>query len=168
MEPTPSPTLTPTSAPTPAARTLCGNNTWCYYVDLFPTKNLTTRSVSIFSETIGESSYHNVYLTSIGNDCLNPNIDVKFQEIDFSTSDTEYFDVFNANHNLISRCTGDQDSNCSAWKSCFSNEYLWISQINKNETYALTIEGSSALNALCTSYHSYSLNVELTITCEAG
>ena len=154
-------------------RILCGTNTWCYYVDVFPINNVTSEKLWIYSEISGEINNHEIYITSIDNNCINPTIDVIFEEIDFSSPTTEYFDVFDENNSLLIRCTADQDYKCLVWDSCFDNLYLPISQINSNDTYKLRIEGSSALNTLCTSYrgvsyHSYSLNIELTITCGAG
>ena len=148
-------------------RRLCGTDTWCYYVDLYPTNNITSESVSIISETDGGSSYHHIYMKSNGYECINPVIDVIYEEIDFD-SVNEYFDVFDNNDNLISRCYGSQQDGCGVWGTCLSDKYLSISQIDANDTFNITIEGSAELNSLCSTYHSYSLNAKLTITCGGG
>ena len=99
---------------------------------------------------------------------MNPTIDIIFEEIDFSSSSSEYFDIFDENNNLISRCSANQDVNCLVWETCLDNEYLPISRISANHTFQMEIEGSSSLHVLCSSYHSYSLNIKMTITCGGG
>ena len=167
MDPTLYPTVSPT-APTTATPTvfdgnkvLCGVNTWCYYVRLYPLFGMASETVSITSETDGVASYHEVYITSITDNCVNPAIDLLYEEIDFDYS-YEYFDVYDTNDSLIARCDGTQQYGCGIWGQCINNRNLPIEIININRTYGITIYGSSDLHPLC---GTYSLNLELTITC---
>lgn len=146
-------------------RILCGTNTWCYYLDLYPTTNITSETVSIISETNGGESYHQIYIKSKDYACINPTIDVIFEEIDFGYEPLEYFDVYDENDTLLSRCTGNSDFQCGNWLTCINNKYLEIPQIDQNDEYEITIQGSGDLHALC---NGYSLNIELTITCGGG
>ena len=99
---------------------------------------------------------------------MHPTINVIFEEIDFSSPSIEYFDIIDENGNSISQCTGDSDGACGNWLTCLDEKYLPIPRINANDTYIITIQGTSALNPFCTAYHGYSLNVILTITCGGG
>ena len=164
-EPT-NPTKAPTRSPTVRQnRTLCGTNTWCYYLDLYPSstrKKSQTAKVNTIIENV--QTFHKIFVRSVGNDCIDPRIDVIYEVIDFSST-TEYFDVL-ANGSFISRCDGGLDGQCGVWNTCLDNYSLPIIQINEDDTYLIEIQGSTGLNDLCLgSGNDYALNAEVTITC---
>ena len=146
------------------SRIPCGTNTWCYYVNLFPNFNISSETVSVISTTDDVASHHRIYIKSNGDKCVNPSINVIFEEIDFLTESTEYFDIYDEDDVLITRCTGSSDFACGTWLTCLADKFLSISQIETNDIYQIKIEGSDGLNTLCDTHH-YSLNVQLTITC---
>ena len=58
------------------------------------------------------------------NDCVDPTVTVTFEEIDFSWSSTEYFNVLDNDGNTITQCTGDRDQNCGVWDTCLNAHSL--------------------------------------------
>ena len=152
-------------------KTFCGDLAanifaYCYYINLNPSiETITSKSVSITSTWDGEQSFHYIYTTSIGGACIDPTIDIIFEEIDFSNSSFEYFNVFDRNNDLISKCKGQNDQNCGEWVPCLYQQSLSIPQIAENNTYLITIQGTDELDQLCYNFHDFSLNVILTITC---
>ena len=141
-------------------RVQCGQNTWCYDVVLDPKPNIvTTETVHVFSETDGEFAYHLIDVRNFGFTCINPTIDVIYEEIDYNT-DSEYFDVFEE-ETLISRC-GKEQYQCDVFATCVDDEPLSVSEIKNGDLYRLSIIQTDSVHQLCPPY---SLNVELTITC---
>ena len=159
------------TTPNPVTREGCGANEWCYYVDLYPQSGITTsETVDIYTDVESVATTHQVFIKSNSQDCLNPSIDVIYEEIDFR-SNFEYFEVYEDN-TFITRCNGNFDGACGVYSTCLADYDLNIQQINEDDTYQMTIRGSTGLNDLClfangTLASDNALNVKLTITCSS-
>ena len=105
-----------------------------------------------------------------GGNCIQPSISITFEEIDYSSSSVEYFNVIDGSSNLIQKCVGNTDTNCGIWKTCLSSYNLVDINyfIPMFTTYTITITTSGGFNALCSSTTDNTFNVELTFTCSNG
>eukprot|EP01084_Bolivina_argentea_P102539 183697_1 len=160
-------TFTPSYSPT--TMQLCGTNEWCRYVDIYPMQNQTTSFlVMITNEDDNADTYFYTYIRSNGNECIEPRISFSFEEIDFSSSTIEYLSIYDQNNMLIEKCLGNTDANCGIWLQCVHNRALAVNKFGINETYKITIFEPRGVDALCSTYHPYSINAKLTITCMAG
>ena len=170
VSPTYAPSATPTVptlSPTHTSKTLCGENKWCFDVDLYPIfGNETSQMVGMANEINEEDTELYIQFTSKYEDCVAPRISVSFEEIDFS-SQYEYFEIFDNNDQFIYKCNGTQDANCGHWIQCLQDYPLGIVKIAAESTYNITIK-TSGFNARCSSStHSYSANIGLSITCSS-
>ena len=163
IDPSNNPTIAPTPSPTLSTSMPCGNNI-CYYVDIHPLiGSATSKTIAIASKVENVLMYYKIFITSIGNHCVDPRITAEYEEIDFSQSN-ENFGIFDQNGILIKRCAAGGDNNCGTWLNCLSFRSLGIEKIEKDNNYTITIEQTSNVNSLC-SIHDYSLHVQLTIIC---
>ena len=134
------------SIPTP-----CGPNIWCYETSISPqTGPSTSNTVTITSTNSDTNETQHVIQTQIiDNDCYYPSISVSFEDIDFSSPATEFFDVFDNNGSLITRCHGTGDYGCDKWMDCVIDQSLGIMKIGQGDSYIITTTGSDQLNTLC-------------------
>ena len=156
---------TPTQSPTHSSKVSCGNNEWCYFVDITPMIGSTvSKTLYIANDHEDEDTYFHVQFNIIHDDCSDPRLSLRFEEIDFLTDD-EYLDVFDNQRKLIRRCTGETNANCGEWILCLDEHSIVNGSIMANDTYNISIFQPHTLNSLCEPLHSYSINLELTILC---
>ena len=132
-----------------------------------PSTNSITATVSSTSSGSSVPNF-DVVFSILSNDCINPSIDVEFEEIDYSLSNSEYFDVLDGNESVIATCTGGGDANCNSWETCVNDTSLGIEKIDANTNYTITIETGNGFNQLCTSSHYLSFHAKVTLNCKCG
>ena len=67
----------------------------------------------------------------------------------------------------ITRCTGNQDSNCNVWETCVNRTALGVTHIAANSTYTIRIETGDQFHILCSSNHGLSFHAQVTLHCDA-
>lgn len=130
----PIPTLSPTVAPTYTPKEACGDNQWCFSVDINPEVGVAlSETLAIANQHEDEDWILNIALNIGSYQCVAPSLSITFEEIDFGTPADEYFDVFisvNDNNTLITRCNGTQQRNCGVWLSCVEDYSLGMISIS--------------------------------------
>ena len=174
--PTPLPTLTPTdpttaptTSPTFTPREPCDiglNASWCYNIDLFPSTNSdVSREVAITNEDQNVETYFYIRFTPRGTDCVYPQIAVNYEEIDYDGSQSqEYLKIYD-DYGLDVNC--GTTARCGLWTECIDRP-LGINKILQNETYLIMVKEGYYVDALCSRYHLFSVNMLMTITCSSG
>ena len=119
------PTVSPTMAPTHYIEE-CGNGTstnfgwwwwfptsgldwkrWCVYAEIEPdATGETSFDIVIQQDDIGADVYFDIFITSIGNDCIHPDITIVYEAIDYDSAFFEYFNVTGPDGKLITQCAG--------------------------------------------------------------
>ena len=163
--PSNAPTL-PTLSPTHTPKELCGDNEWCYYMNIYPLIGQTvSEMIAISSIDDDVDTYFHIQFTAKNNHCVEPMITVILEEIDLSDHEFEYYEIYDHYNNSITKCTGEYDSNCGNWIYCLSNQSLGINAIHMNDVYNITIFEPYSIHSFCNPIHPYSINMQLTLTC---
>ena len=147
-------TLSSCPVPTIYPFTSCGSNKFCYNTSISAsTTNITTNEIFIGTTLINTMTYHEIHTQILNHSCFNASISISFEEIDFTTTTSEYFNVFDHNGSLISRCDGNLDYGCNNWIECINSYQLGVDRIKK-EILILSRYKDLILNILFSSYKS--------------
>ena len=145
----------------------CGNYKWCYDVDIHPVPGLSiSKTVNIASSDQEENAEFIIQFTAKNYHCTKPALTVIFEEIDFAQQH-EYLTIFDNDKIEIATCTGQYDGNCGKWIQCLNEYPLNTDIIDVNNTYNITIFEPYSIDSFCDPIHSYSINLDLILTCSS-
>ena len=132
-----------------------------------PSKTEETSAIATVQSTNEEEFVGNfeVIFSIINNDCVDPTITVTYEEIDYSSSATEYFNVIDNDGTTITHCIGDEDRNCNIWETCIDDASLGVNTINAGTSYTITIATGPGFNDLCNPTHDLAFNARVELTC---
>eukprot|EP01083_Nonionella_stella_P049411 131687_1 len=154
------PTFTPTISPT--LRISCGQNEWCYAVDIFPNiSSDTTWTVPIENGHVRATSNYIVTYDVIGFDCVYPSVSFWFERLDYAS---EYINIYDNDDTLLDTCT--KSMMCSPTSICMNNHYLSTDIIRVKEQYQIRIYELSTMKAQCS--HTSTMKARLDLSCFGG
>ena len=165
-----SPTLAPTNTPitpnptTDSYRFNCGINRYCYYEGILDASGDTIVEINNYDDN-ADTTFKVTFINKDSYACYNPLITFFFERIDYDLP-WEYLELHDNNNATIGRCGGGQHGHnlCNNFTECI-RDYPLSSSINVNQRYTITIFESASVDAFCRSYHNYSINAELILTC---
>ena len=166
-DPSIDPTNYPTLSPTPDIQDCSANGEtkFCVYEAIHPEINTATwtHDIVLTQPDLGVETKWEIYITVQGEDCIQPDLTVYYEGIDYDTSSIEYFDVTNSDGSLLVTCSGSAYA-CDSYELCAANLDLQKQKIGKNHTHMIGLGLSEGVDALCTQ-HDLAMNVILRLAC---
>eukprot|EP01083_Nonionella_stella_P156495 506893_1 len=134
---------------------------YVYDIDLHPLNHTTQRTVHITGSD-GERtvSVFTLNFASFINDCINPRLSFRFENIDYDEWD-EALTLYDDDFAIIARCSAVRNQ-CNTYTQCLDEYDFGIDKIEVNETYTISIYKTDRVHSFCSDL---SVNAQLTLHC---